>query len=177
MSEISDETLTRLSAVERSHVMARLQELAAAEYEPSGPVQFARRWFLRFLALSCLVLVPWIVVLAVQLPRRYVASQWQLTWIGFDLALLAALAWAAWTLWRQQPIAIFATMVAATLLCCDAWFDVTTSVGGAGFVVSATTAVLVELPVAATLVYVSFRVRQVRVNLMRGIVPPLRKQE
>ncbi len=177
MAEINDEALIALSAAERSQVMARLQELAAAEYRPSRSLQVARRWFLRLLALGCLLLVPWIVALAVRLPRQYVASQWRLTWIGFDTALLVALAWAAWTLWRQQPVAISATMVAATLLCCDAWFDVTTSVGGMDFVVSATTALLIEIPLAATLIFVSFRVRRVRIDLLRGIVPALRKQE
>lgn len=175
MAEISDELLTRLSPSERSRIVSRLQELAAAEYRPSPSVLFARRWFLRFLAVSCLLLVPWIVTLAVRLPPQYVADQWKLTWIGFDTALLVALAWSAWTLWRQQPIAIAATMVAATLLSCDAWFDVTTSGGGMNLLVSASTAVLIELPLAAALIYVSFKVRRVRADLSRGIVPTLRE--
>ncbi len=106
------------------------------------------------------MLVPWIVFLAVMLPRQYVAGNWRLTWIGFDLALLATLCWAAWTLWRRRPIAIAATIAAATLLLTDAWFDVTTSAVGSDLAISAATAILIEIPLAAALLLISWRVRR-----------------
>lgn len=176
MAEITDDMLRDLSATERGELMARLQDLTAADYRLSPRVLFARRWFLRLLAGCCVVLVPWIVILAEQLPRHYVAGHWRLTWTGFDVALLASLAWAAWTLWHRRRIAIAATMIAATLLCCDAWFDVTTSDPGADLLVSLVTAILIEVPLASCLLLVSLRVRRVTVGVGRGSIPSVPKQ-
>ena len=171
MPEITDEMLLRLSAAERGRLTARLQALTIADYHPSPRVIRASRWFPRFLAACCALLVPWIITLAARLPRHYVAGHWAVVWIGYDAALLAALGWAAWSLWRRQPIAIAATIVAATLLLCDAWFDVTTSAPGSDLAVSLSTALLVEIPLAASLIVVSYRVRTVTVSLSRGRVP------
>lgn len=161
MTQITDDMLRDLSDAARSDLLVRVQAITAAEQVHPGWVRGVRRWFPRFLAACCIVLVPWIVLLAVQLPRQYVAGQWRLTWIGFDVALLGALAWSAWTLWRQRPIAVAATVVAATLLLCDAWFDVTTARIGADLAVSVTTAVLVEIPLAGSLLLIFWRVRRV----------------
>lgn len=166
MTRITDAMLAELTDDERRSLMLRLEGSARPEgpmridLPQSRPVLVSRRWFLRILAGCCVLLVPWIAVLAVMLPREYVAGHWRLTWIGFDLALLAALCWAAWTLWRRRPIAIAATIAAATLLLTDAWFDVTTSAGGRDLVTSALTAVLIEIPLAAALLLVSRRVRR-----------------
>ncbi|NYJ73652.1 hypothetical protein [Allobranchiibius huperziae] len=175
MPEITDEMLLQLTAAERGQLTARLQALAAADYHPPTRVVRARRWFPRILAACCALLVPWIITLAARLPRHYVAGHWQVVWIGFDVALFGALAWAAWSLWRRQTIAIAATIVAATLLLCDAWFDVTTSAPGSDLAVSLATACLVEIPLAACLVFVSYRVRSVTVSLSRGRVPTYRR--
>lgn len=173
--EITDEMLLQLSAAERGRLTARLQALAAADYHPPTRIVRASRWFPRFLAACCALLVPWILVLAARLPRHYVTGHWQVVWIGFDMALLGALAWAAWSLWRRQVIAIAATIVAATLLLCDAWFDVTTSAPGSDLMLSLATALLVEIPLAACLVFVSYRVRMVTISLSRGRAPTFRR--
>lgn len=161
MTSISDDTLRGLSNTERVDLLIRLQAMSAAAHVPSGRALKVRHWFPRFLAACCVLLLPWIAALAVQLPRQYVADQWRLTWIGFDVALLATLAWAAWTLWRQRPIAIAATVAAATLLLTDAWFDVTTARTGIDLAVSASTALLIEIPLAGSLLLISWRVRRV----------------
>lgn len=161
MTYITDDTLRGLSDAERIDLLIRLQGINAASHTPSARVLTVRRWFPRFLAACCVLLVPWIVTLAVHLPRQYVAGQWRLTWLGFDLVLLGTLAWSAWTIWRQRPIAIAATVAAATLLLCDAWFDVTTARSGMDLAVSASTSLLIELPLAVSLLLISWRVRRV----------------
>ena len=113
----------------------------------------------RFVLLAGLVsalLIPWIVVLAVVLPHRFVATNWTLTWVGFDIGLLAALAATAVFAARRSHRVVPAASVAAGLLCGDAWFDVTTSHPG-GLAVSIASAVVVELPLAALLLYVADR--------------------
>ena len=53
------------------------------------------------LTVASAVLIPWIVLLALTLPRHYVAGHWRLTWVGFDIILLASLAATAWFAWRR----------------------------------------------------------------------------
>jgi hypothetical protein len=97
------------------------------------------------------VLVPWTLWLTRTLPSRYLVSNWDTTWIGFDVALLAALAAAGLATWRGHPASSTLCVLAATLLTCDAWFDVTTAAAGSDLVLSLLTAALVELPLAAAL--------------------------
>lgn len=114
------------------------------------------RVFAAFVTGCCVALIPWIVFLAVRLPHHYVAAHWALTWVGFDLALLVGLAATAWAAWRRRQLLVATAVVTATLLCCDAWFDVTTATG-TGTVVSVGSAVLVELPLAVLLFRVARR--------------------
>lgn len=104
-----------------------------------------------FLAVCAVALIPWTVGLAVTLPARYVVGRWTLTWTGFDVALLACFAVTAWALWNQRPIALPAAIFTSALLLCDAWFDVLTAHGGGDLLVSATTALLGEIPGAIVL--------------------------
>jgi hypothetical protein len=93
-------------------------------------------------------LIPWTVGLAVTLPHRYVVGTWTLTWTGFDVALIGCFAVTAWALWKQRQIAMPAAITTAVLLLCDAWFDLLTAHRGGGLLVSATTAVFGEIPIA-----------------------------
>jgi hypothetical protein len=114
----------------------------------------------RLLALVLLAgtgLVAWIVLLAVRLPARYVTDHWDVTWVGFDLILLASLTATAWVVVRRPHLTPTAYLVSAVLLVCDAWFDVTTASRPVDTVVSVVLAVAVELPVAGALVWAARR--------------------
>ena len=54
-------------------------------------------------------------------------------WVGFDLALLVAFAATGWAAWRRRQVLIICLVVLATLLCCDAWFDVVLDLRTSGF--------------------------------------------
>ena len=97
---------------------------------------------------SCILLAAWIGVLAVTLPRFYHTGSWRGAWVGFDVALLAAFAATGWAAWRRRQLLIISLVVLATLLLCDAWFDVVLDVRTAGFFASLLSALLVELPLA-----------------------------
>ena len=101
-----------------------------------------------FSIIACTVLVGWIVVLVLTLGRNYTATHWRLAWVGFDIALLAAFAATGWAFWRGRQIVIACLLVTATLLCCDAWFDVILDLGSSGVWVSIASAVIVEIPLA-----------------------------
>ena len=114
------------------------------------PIYLARGRRLGLLVsiVACTVLVGWIIVLLLTLHRSFHAQHWRSAWIGFDLLLLAAFAVTGWAFWRGRQIVIACLIVTATLLCCDAWFDVFLDLGSPDIWLSVATAVLVELPMA-----------------------------
>ena len=117
----------------------------------------ARSRVIQALLLACVVLVAWIVVLGITLPRRYDAAHWSLAWVGFDVALLAGLAATAWAAWRRRVVIVLFATATATLLCADAWFDVTTA-RATDVWLSATLAIVAEVPGALFLLWVVHRV-------------------
>jgi hypothetical protein len=104
------------------------------------------------LSVGAVLLVPWVVFLAMSLPRDYSTTHWRATWVGLDGALIVALATTAWLGWRGRQLVATAMIVTATLLLSDAWFDITLSHGTGDRVVSALTAGLVEIPTAVLLI-------------------------
>jgi hypothetical protein len=102
---------------------------------------------LLFLAAGA-VLLPWAAWLVVSLPSTQTAHHWDLAWAGFDVGLAAALLAAGRAARRRAPSAGPAAIVAATLLACDAWFDILTSRGVAELAMSGAQALVVELPLA-----------------------------
>ncbi len=109
---------------------------------------------------SAVILVPWIVYLAVALPRVYVTHNWDEAWVGFDLLLLLLLV----------ATAIFGYLTApdghADRVChrCAAdlrrWFDwMTSNRSDVGW--ATVTALFVELPLAALLITEACRLMRV----------------
>ena len=154
---LTDDELLALSPAERSDLSRRLAEIVAPGPVPQPAMARGRHRFVVVLTVCCAVLVPWTVFLAVTLPHRYVASHWTLTWVGFDVALLVSLATTAVLAWLGRQVMIVACFVTATLLVCDAWFDVTTSSTWRDTALSIADALLVELPLAALLIWVGFK--------------------
>jgi hypothetical protein len=144
-----EEQLRELSHAERHRLM---RALAAAERSDPENDQAGRRRRMIVLAMivvCCVVLAAWIGVLAVTLPKYYRAGGWRGAWVGFDLALLTAFAVTGWAAWRRRQVLVICLVVLATLLCCDAWFDVVLDARTSGFDLSLLSAVFIELPLAA----------------------------
>ena len=116
-----------------------------------------RLWVVQALVVTCGLLIGWIIVLGLTLPKRYNAAHWDLAWIGFDVALLIGLGATAWAAWRRRAIIVIFATITATLMCADAWFDITTA-RSSDLGVSVVQAVFVELPFACFLFYVVVRV-------------------
>lgn len=108
-----------------------------------------------------LLLLPWMLVLAVELPDRQLSQNYRLAWVGFDLMLLLVLSRTAWLAWRRSPYLVIVASVAATLLIVDAWFDVTTASSEDQRYFAIAIAVLVELPLAAFSIQLARRAQQV----------------
>ena len=127
------------------------------------------RWVAPLLALFAVVLIPWTLVLAYRLPARHTSHHWDIAWVGFDLALAAALAATGLTIARRSAWAPSAAAVAATLLFCDAWFDVVLASGHDGQVEALLEAVLVEIPLAIFLVWLARDCEQTVAAVMKAL--------
>ena len=102
------------------------------------------------LMLVCLAgLAPWTVYLALTLPSGFRAHYWRLAWAGFDVLLLFAMASTAYLGWRRRQAVIAGAIATATLLICDAWFDIALDLGTRDVWTSLASAAFVELPLAA----------------------------
>jgi len=158
--------LRRMSRAERRELASLLAELdeppplgqAAVPGEPDPEradplhddpsLRRERRLALLVSAACCVILAGWIVVLAATLPHRFDAHHWRGVWVNFDVCLLAAFAATAWAIWRGRQILILLLVLIGTMLFCDAWFDVGTSLATSGFVISLLSALFAELPLA-----------------------------
>ncbi|HMF82141.1 MAG TPA: hypothetical protein VKI01_02605 [Acidimicrobiia bacterium] len=122
-----------------------------AELDPVGPPPGARRRRLEILTIAtvgAIVLVPWIAFLSVTLPQRHASSGWRFAWVGFDVALVTALATTAWYTLKRRQAVLMVLLISGVLLVCDAWFDVVLSWGTSDAVASILTAAFIELPLA-----------------------------
>ena len=143
--------LRQMSQADRRQLaimLAELDEPAASPFQQDPVLRRERRLALLVAAGCCVILAGWIVVLAATLPHRFDAHHWRAVWVNFDILLLAAFAATAWAIWRQRQVLILLLMVTGTMLCCDAWFDVGTSLATSGVWISLLSAVFAELPLA-----------------------------
>ncbi len=146
--------LRRMSQVERQELASLLAELDEPATHPVNPYLYdpalrrERRLTLVLLAGCCVILAGWIVGLAATLPHHFDAQHWRGVWVYFDVLLFAAFAATAWAIWRERQILIVLLVLVGTMLCCDAWFDVGTSLATSGIWISLLSAVFAELPLA-----------------------------
>jgi hypothetical protein len=154
---LTDEQVAAMSPQERAELISRLAHHPAVSPPSPRVLRLIREARLTLTLGAVVVLVPWIVYLALTLPRLYVAHNWDITWVGFDTMLLALLlATGVLAALRRQLVSLTA-FAAGILLACDAWFDVMTS-HGSDKAVSEVTALVIELPLAALLLFGSLQV-------------------
>ena len=167
---LTDDQIAALTPQQRRDLMTRLSR-PVHEIVPS-PLRLRRTrelWVLG-MAVGAVVLLVWIVFLAATLPREYAAQNWDLTWTGFDVLLLALVAATAVLAYLRRQLVALTSFATGMLLVCDAWFDVVTSHDD-DRVWSLVSAFAVELPVAALLVTASLRV--LRITAARAWAIPL----
>jgi hypothetical protein len=157
---INEAELRRMSQDERRHLARILAELdgpakndptpgtLASPYLTDAKLRRQRRLALLVSAGCCVILAGWIVVLAATLPRHFDAHHWRAVWVDFDVFLFAAFLATAWAIWRERQVLILLLAGIGTMLCCDAWFDVGTSLATSGLWISLLTAAFAELPLA-----------------------------
>ena len=112
-----------------------------------------RRLTLEVLWVCTIALVPWAVYLGISLPHEYSARHWDIAWAGFDGLEILALGATAYFGWRGRQALIATALAAATLLICDAWFDISLDLGTPAIWGSLFSAVFLELPLAFFLIH------------------------
>ncbi len=124
--------------------------------EPLGVRIQLARWVTLLLILVAAGLVPWTLYLTFALPSRHVTSHYDLAWVGFDVALTASFAATAWAAFRGSQWLVPLAAVTATMLVCDAWFDVVTSQSGGEMWEAVAEAALAELPLATLCAFIVY---------------------
>lgn len=169
-------------APDGSAAVALAEGLALADSRALAPTSERRRAVaLAVIIACCIVLAIWTAALALTLPRYYRAGGWRGAWVGFDFALLVAFAVTGWAAWRRRQVLIVCLIVLATLLCCDAWFDVVLDARTRGFELSLLSAAVIELPLAVLAILLARRLLRMAIGLTgihgagAGRLPPLHK--
>jgi hypothetical protein len=173
---IDESDLQRMTPEERAQLARALASMNARSLTPTPLSQRRRRLLIAACLAGVVLLSIWIGVLEVTLPRVYHAGGWRAAWVGFDIALLLMFAATAWAAWRRRQILIVCLMVLATLLCCDAWFDITLDWGTKGFTLSVLSAALIELPLAVVALIGARRLLRLtigRLELLSGFSGPV----
>jgi hypothetical protein len=163
---IDEEQLRELSPAER---LSLVRALVALDTPPAELREASRRRMvgLVLVIVCCVALAAWIGILAVTLPRYYRSGGWRGAWVGFDLGLLVTFAATGWAAWKRRQVLIICLVVLATLLCCDAWFDVLLDARTKGFELSLLSAVFIELPLAAFAISGARRLLRLSVSVIR----------
>ena len=150
---------------------------ASSPYFADPRVLRHRRLALLVSAACCVGLAGWIVLLAATLPRHFDAHYWRAVWVNFDAVLFAAFLAVAWAIWRERQVLILLLAALGTMLCCDAWFDIGTSLATSGFWISLVTAVCAELPLAILAFIGARRLLRATVDASLRVTQPSRVLE
>jgi hypothetical protein len=145
-----DDALRQLTSTERADLSRRLTAVQTEfDTELTGGHE-ARELYITITACASLLLIPWIAVLPILLPTTHAVSHWRAIWVGFDILLALMLAATAWLAFLKRQTVVLVAFVTATLLVCDAWFDLMTATAGWDRLISLGSTVL-ELALAAIL--------------------------
>jgi hypothetical protein len=178
---IDERAVRQLSESEQHQLMRLLVRLESERLPPAG--RRSVRWDIALVVIMfcCLGLAAWTGWLAATLPHYYRTGTWRGAWVGFDIGLLAVFAATGWAAWRRRQLLIISLVILATLLVCDAWFDVVLDVESRQVWFSVASALLVELPLAALAALMARRLLRLSIGRIMsyegapGPVPPLRK--
>jgi hypothetical protein len=114
-------------------------------------------WLAAGLVIAGLAMIPWLFVLASQLPAATLASHWPAAWVGLDSLEALGLLSTGLLLARRDGRYRLTAAATAALLVTDAWFDVLTSAPGRDQLIALAMAACPELPVAALCAVLALR--------------------
>ncbi|MGE2816786.1 hypothetical protein ACQI5H_16840 [Mycobacterium heidelbergense] len=160
---LTDEQIAELTPAQRRELISRLEQPLSELIDPDL-ISRIRRIRLGVMIGGSIAMIPWLVYLSATLPENYVAHNWPVTWVGFDILLVVFMAATAVLGYLRRQLLVLAAFTAGVLLICDAWFDLLTA-GPNDLRLSVITALGIEVPVAILLITGALRV--VRLTMMR----------
>ena len=114
-------------------------------------------------------IVPWVVYLAVTLPGRQRAVDYDIAWVGYDAVMGVVMAALAYCALRRKAATGAIAAVASTMLVIDAWFDIVTTGKREQLVFAIASAVLLEIPLAIVCAWVAINAERVRARAYRSM--------
>ncbi len=160
---LTDEQIAALTPAQRRELVTRLGQPLSDLIDPVLLARI-RRIRLGLMIGGSIAMIPWLVYLALTLPEDYVAHNWPLTWVGFDILLVGFMLATAVFGYLRRQVLLFAAFTSGVLLICDAWFDLMTA-GPDDVWLSVVTALLVEVPLAIFMIRGAQRI--MRLTMMR----------
>ncbi|WP_044509493.1 hypothetical protein [Mycobacterium simiae] len=160
---LTDEQIAALTPAQRRDLITRLE---APLRDVIDPVLLARirRIRLGLMIGGSIAMIPWLIYLAMTLPDSYIARNWVLTWVGFDVLLVGFMVATAILGYLRRRILMLAAFTPGVLLICDAWFDLMTA-GPDDIWLSLVTALGIEVPLAVFMIRGAQRI--MRLTMMR----------
>jgi hypothetical protein len=163
------------------HLVNKLDSLVAPAAEPENTVLVDEsrpiRWTGPMFALFSVVMLPWIAFIALSLPSRQLSPNYDIAWAGFDVILAGGLASSAYFALRRSRYLSAAAAATAALLVVDAWFDCMTTPASTRWE-SIAFCFLVELPLAAVCLWLSYHTEQIaarRILILKRQLRPFRR--
>lgn len=116
------------------------------------------RWIAGAYALLVVITIPWTVYLGITLPAKELSTHWDISWVGFDVAIAFMLVLNAIFSYLESKWLVLSATATSTLLVTDAWFDVITAKSGRPYHEAVASALFVELPLAILTFHVALRI-------------------
>ena len=160
---LTDEPIAALTPEQRRELVTRLEQPLSDLIDPMLLARI-RRIRLGLMVLGSIAMIPWLVYLSLTLPDNYVAHNWPVTWIGFDILLATFMVSTAVFGYLRRQVVMFAAFTAGVLLICDAWFDLMTA-GPDDVWLSVVTGLGIEVPLAIFMITGAQRI--MRLTMMR----------
>ncbi len=154
--ELTDGQIAAMTPDERRTLIERLQRPLDDLVDPMR-IKLAGRARFAVMVGGSVAMIPWIVMLSLTLPQRYVVDRWAVTWVGFDCLLVIMMALTAWFGWRRRLPFLLTAFATGVLLLCDAWFDVITASADDLWPAIATAA-FAEIPLGVLLILTTLRI-------------------
>lgn len=169
---LSDARIAALTPDERRDLITRLEQPLSDMIDPAFLAR-VRRIRLSLMIGGAAAMVPWLGYLSWTLPENYVAHNWPLTWVGFDVLLMAFMVATAVLGYLRRQLLVPAAFTTGVLLVCDAWFDLMTA-GPKDVWLSVATALLIEVPLAAFMIFSAQRLMRLTMERLWLLDPGMR---
>ncbi|HYB81337.1 MAG TPA: hypothetical protein VED43_06755 [Mycobacterium sp.] len=169
---LTDAQIARLTPEQRRELISRLEQPLSDVIDPALLAR-VRRIRLSLMVGGSMAMIPWLGYLSVTLPENYVAHNWPVTWVGFDVLLVGFMLATAVLGYLRRQVLLFAAFTSGVLLICDAWFDLMTA-GPKDVWLSLGTALIIEVPLAVFMISGALRIMRLTMTRLWRLGPGMR---